>query len=347
MKFGRLLEPRSSNNEIDITKIDQDIAKKLLSSMILIREVEKKLAEMKKEGKIGGPVHLSVGQEAVAVGLSHFLKSTDHIFGAHRSHAHLLALNPDCRKLFAEVLGRATGFSRGMGGSMHLWDKQSGFSGSVPIVAGTVPLAVGAGLASKFKKNNSISVSYLGDGAMEEGVVHESLNLASYFKIPVIFVVENNLFASHMHISQRQPINFVSRFAESNNIKFELIDGNDIGEVMRAAEIAVNHTRTGQGPFFIEAITYRWFGHVDWREDIDVGLTRSKEEVSAWRSLDPIKRLEKMMITNGFWNVNETEKILSSIKLDIDHSWQTAYNDPEPSISLLHNAVYNLNSYGE
>ena len=186
--------------------------------MMLIRHSEHKLAQMKKEGMIGGPVHLGVGQEAIAAGMTQHLNASDRVFGAHRSHAHLLAINPDCYKLFAEVLGKATGFSKGMGGSMHLFDQSSGFYGSVPIVSGTVPLAVGAGFASKLQDNETVAVCYLGDGAVEEGVVHESLNLASVFSLPVIFVVENNLFASHMHISQRQPANFTARFAEANNI---------------------------------------------------------------------------------------------------------------------------------
>ena len=167
-----------------------------------------------------------MGQEAVPVGISQNLFEEDKVFGAHRSHGHLLSLNPNARMLFSEILGKETGFCRGNGGSMHLWDKASGFYGSVPIVAGTVPLAVGAALASKLQKDNTISVAYLGDGAVEEGVVHESLNLA---KIQTYhnFVVENNLFASHMDIP-RQPNSFTSRFAVANEIKNFVVDGNDV-----------------------------------------------------------------------------------------------------------------------
>ena len=165
----------------------------MLTSMIKIRKAEQTLAEHRRLGDIGGPVHLGVGQEAIAVGCSASLMATDRVFGARRSHAHLLALGAPVEPLFAEVLGRESGYSKGMGGSMHLWNQGVGFFGSVPIVAGTVALAVGAGLAAKLQKKADVAVAYLGDGAIEEGVVHESLNLARIQDIPVIFVLENNL----------------------------------------------------------------------------------------------------------------------------------------------------------
>ena len=290
-----LVDPKSRQTEINISFLEHHEAEHLLRLMILIRHSEDKLAQMKKEGMIGGPVHLGVGQEAIAAGMSQHLNASDRVFGAHRSHAHLLAINPDCYKLLPKC-SAGHGFSKGMGGSMHLFDQSSGFYGSVPIVSGTVPLAVGAGFASKLQNNETVAVCYLGDGAVEEGVVHESLNLASVFSLPVIFVVENNLFASHMHISQRQPANFTARFAEANNIQSEIIDGNDIVAVGEAAGRAVSRARDKQGPSFIEAITFRWYGHVDWREDIDVGVNRSAEDVQAWKSLDPVRRLEQAMI---------------------------------------------------
>ncbi len=196
--------------------------------MIMIRKVEQQLALGRKDGLIRGPVHLGAGQEAVAVGVSESLQSTDRIFGTHRSHSHLMALNPDFYRLFAEVLGKQTGFSRGMGGSMHLWDKPSGFYGCVPIVSGTVALAVGAGMAAKLQNLDDIGVVYLGDGALEEGVVHESLNLARMQKAPVLFVLENNLFASHMHVSLRQPSDLMTRFAVANDIPNRLVEGNNV-----------------------------------------------------------------------------------------------------------------------
>lgn len=311
-----------------------------LRMMQVIRAAENKIAEMRKVGKIGGPVHLGAGQEAIAVGISKYLNKTDRVFSAHRSHAHLLALGSDPEALFAEVLGRSTGLSKGMGGSMHLWDQPNGFYGSVPIVAGTVPLAVGAGLAAKMQSTKSIAVAYFGDGAAEEGVVHESLNLASQLKIPVLFVCENNLFSSHMHISQRQPLQSVARFAVANGIKHKVVDGNNLIEVNNAAEELINYSRAGNGPVFIEAVTYRQYGHVDWRDDIDVGVNRSSEDLTTWRNRDPITRLTRALIARE----SEMEQMISRQQTEvasmINERWNLAEKSDFPSADALLATVY-------
>jgi pyruvate dehydrogenase E1 component alpha subunit len=277
---GNLSNPANFHEPVDIGGFSLQQLRNFLRSMLLIRKAEQHLAGERKHGHIGGPVHLGVGQEAVAVGVSASLRKTDRIFGAHRSHAHLLALGTSLRGLFAELLGKNTGVSKGMGGSMHLWDQSQGFYGSVPIVAGTVPLAVGAALAAKMQKSSDVAVAYLGDGAMEEGVVHESLNLARIYNLPVLFVVENNLFASPMHISLRQPKDSTARFAEANDIPWRLLDGNNVTLVASTAAEFIAEMRAGKGPMFLEAVTHRWYGHVDWREDIDVGVHRSLDELT-------------------------------------------------------------------
>lgn len=256
---------------------------KMFKSMIVIRKTEQQLAWAKKNNLIQGPVHLGVGQEAIAVGISQNIKKTDKVFGNHRSHSHLLALNPNIYKLFAEILAKKTGFSKGMGGSMHLIDKPSGFYGSVPIVAGTVPLAVGAALAAKIQKKKSISVVYIGDGAVEEGVVQECFNFSRNYNLPILFVIENNLFASHMHISLRQPSHDLCRFAIANNIPYEVLDGNNVVKIANKSKKIIDKIRDGKGPRFLELSTYRWYGHVDWREDIDVGVNRSLSDLNNWK----------------------------------------------------------------
>ena len=314
--------------------------KAFFKSVLNIRLAEYKLAEKRKNGLIGGPVHLGVGQEAIAVGLSHHLNFNDYVFGAHRSHSHLLALNPDFYKLFCEVLGRDDGFSKGMGGSMHLWDASSGFMGSVPIVAGTVPLATGAALSAKLTKEPAVAVAYLGDGAIEEGVVQESLNFASVHKLPIVFVVENNLFASHMHSSLRQPTDGCYRFAISNKIDFDVVDGNDVCLMSNSAKKAVAQCRNGQGPFFIEAVTFRWFGHVDWREDIDVGVNRSQEAISDWRARDPFKRLVEAMKSAAIVDDADIQKTIADIQMKVDESWERALEAKFPSADKLLSRVY-------
>ena len=311
-----------------------------LTLMLKIRFVENKLAQMRKNGFIGGPVHLGAGQEAIAVGISKHLRKSDRVFSGHRSHAHLLAMGSDSRKLFAEVLGKKTGFTKGMGGSMHLWDQPNGFYGSVPIVAGTVPLAVGAALASKMQNNGDIAVAYFGDGAIEEGVIQESLNLARQLEVPILFVCENNLFSSHMHISQRQPIQSVARFAAANDIASEIVDGNNLVEVEKTASKLINTARTKNLPVFIEAVTYRHYGHVDWREDIDVGVNRSSEDLKLWKTRDPIIRLESALIEADLLTNIELDQIKLEISNQIDNDWELAEKDPEPEITSLLSDVY-------
>jgi pyruvate dehydrogenase E1 component alpha subunit len=223
---------------------------------------------------------------------------------------------------------------------MHLWDQANGFYGSVPIVAGTVALAVGAGLAAKMQQRGDVAVAYLGDGAVEEGVVHESLNLAKVQNVPVIFVVENNLFASHMHISIRQPSDATARFADANSIPSEVIDGNDVVAVAKSAARAIDRARNGGGPSFIEAVTYRWYGHVDWRDDIDVGVNRSQDDVAGWKARDPVLRLKTAMIQAGIWTDEQDAQVCERLARGMDQDWQTAMADPYPESSTLLSRVY-------
>jgi pyruvate dehydrogenase E1 component alpha subunit len=338
--LAHLRDPAQHRQEIDI--VNQDVASLLaqLRMMLLIRHAERCLAAGRRDGVIGGPVHLGVGQEAVAVGVAAELRKSDRIFGAHRSHSHVLSMGASLHGLFAEVLGKETGLSRGMGGSMHLWDQPNGFYGSVPIVSGTVSLAVGAALAAKFQGTQDIGVAYLGDGAIEEGVVHESLNLARMLKAPVIFVVENNFFASHMHISLRQPKEATARFADANDIPYEIVDGNDIGAVRSAAARLITQAREGHGPGFLEAVTYRWFGHVDWREDIDVGVNRSALEVESWRKRDPIARLVKGLMKMDQLNGDKLKTMENEVEQEVQNAWAKALADPHPPLSNLTSNVF-------
>lgn len=338
--LGDLADPTKYHDPIDIAGQDPATLRAQLRMMLLIRMVEHQLAAKRKAGVIGGPVHLGVGQEAVAVGVSKCLRSSDRVFGAHRSHSHVIAMGSGVRELFAEVLGKDTGLSRGMGGSMHLWDGPRGFYGSVPIVGGAVPLAVGAGFAAKYSGSDDVAVSYFGDGAVEEGVVQESLNLARMLEAPVLFVVENNFFSSHMHIRLRQPYNATARFADANDIPFEIVDGNDVVAVSRAAERLVGRSRRGEGPGFLEAVTFRWYGHVDWREDIDVGVARSTDDLANWRSRDPVSRLTSAMERTGIWSPGEQEQVTSEIDTEIAAAWDQAMSDPWPEPSALLDRVY-------
>jgi pyruvate dehydrogenase E1 component alpha subunit len=314
-----------------------------LKTLLLIRFTENILAEKRKLGKIGGPVHLAAGQEAIALGISTALTNKDFVFSAHRSHAHLLALDPNPYGLFAEVLGKSTGLSRGFGGSMHLWNGDSGFKGSVPIVSGTVPLAVGAALSVKIKNIDSIAVAYFGDGAMEEGVIHESMNLASRLELPILFVCENNYFSSHLHINERQPSKFNARFAIAHQIEAKVVDGNNLKSVIDNANQLIKHIRNSRRPAFLETFTYRLYGHVDWREDIDVGVGRSTSDLNLWKSRDPIKRLINAL--SKYESFSERLQIIEGeVRSKIIRDWEKAESDSLPNNSELLTHVYFSNS---
>lgn len=311
-----------------------------LKDMLRIRIVEEIIADMALAGHVKCPVHLAIGQEAVAVGVAAYLRTTDRGFGSHRSHSHYLAMGGDVRKLFAEVLGKATGCSHGFGGSMHLTAKESGFWGSIPIVAGTIPLAVGAGLAAKFDKKGDIAIAFFGDGACEEGVFHECLNMAASMNIPVAFVVENNLFSSHLDINLRQPSDRIARFAEASCMDHVTVDGNDVVAVMQASQRLVELARTQNKPVLIEGITYRWRGHVGPHEDIDVGLRRSPEEVNAWKARDPVNRLLQSLIQANAYTAQEFEAFEANTRCEYKQLSVDVMNDPWPQKQSLMDNVY-------
>lgn len=313
-EIGELANPEHKFKDSDVSNFNLKVLIDLLTSLIKIRTVENKLANLKKEKLIHGPVHLGVGQEAISVGIAKNLSKEDVVYGAHRSHAHILALGSDLIKFFAEIFCKETGLSKGRGGSMHLIDRSVGFYGSVPIVAGTVPLAAGAALASKIQNKKNISIAFFGDGAIEEGIIHETLNFAKIYHLPIIFVCENNLFSSHMHISQRQPFNSTLRYAYANGINNQRIDGNDVIEVVNKTKDIIRDIKEQGGPYFLEAITYRWYGHVDWREDIDVGISRSKQDLINWKKRDPIKRLLDSMLKETNFTFKDYSRIIKHQK---------------------------------
>jgi TPP-dependent pyruvate/acetoin dehydrogenase alpha subunit len=310
-----------------------------LRKMIEIRCAEEKIGEQFGLGTIKCPCHLVIGQEAPAVGIADHIRQGDRVFGAHRSHAHFLALGGTLHHLLAEVLGKDTGCSRGMGGSMHLLDRANNFHGSVPIVGATIPIATGAALAAQMDKSGGVAVSFLGDGATEEGVFHESLNFASNFKLPVIYVVENNLFSSHLHIQLRQPFDSTCRFAAAHGVAWQRVDGNDIVAMSRAAGVAVAAARAGHGPQLIEAVTYRWRGHVGHREDNDVGVMR-KEGLVEWKKRDPIGRLAAAMQALGHLTGEQLSALWSDYRAAVENAWLQASADPYPPARALLERVY-------
>lgn len=337
-ELGQLSDPKAFVEALSLYSDDATLLRDY-RTMYLIRRAEEVIGDHVTASEVRCPCHLGIGQEAVAVGVARSLLKTDRAFGAHRSHSHFLSMGANVESLFAEVLGRVTGCSKGMGGSMHLVDRANGFWGSVPIVAGTVPIAVGAALAAKKQGRRAIAVAYLGDGATEEGCVHEAMNFASTFKLPVLFVVENNLFSSHLHISLRQPASSVARFAQAHRIESRVVDGNDVEAVGTSAADLVVHCREGMGPGFLEAVTYRWRGHVGPREDIDVGVKR-KDDLVAWKHRDPLRRLADAMIARNPAMTASLETLRREIDEMVLTAWSNAEKAPFPPQENLLSMVY-------
>lgn len=337
--LGSFADPTALHDSIDFGRRDTATLREMARSMIRIRLVEERIGEAVAAGHVKCPCHLAIGQEAVPVGIATALARGDRLFGAHRSHGHYLALGGSTHRLMAEVQGKDTGASRGMGGSMHLVDTEHGLYGTVPIVGATIPIAVGAALAAKMDGRQGIAVAYFGDGATEEGSFHESMNLAATHRLPVLFVCENNLFSSHLHIELRQPRSSVARYAEAHAVPWARIDGNDVVEIADYAQTAATAMREGQGPRFIEAVTYRWRGHVGPREDEDVGVKR-KEDLHLWKGRDPIRRLADAMIAARMLTREEHEADWAGERRMVADSWERASTDPLPPEEALLGRVY-------
>ncbi len=342
LRLGPLADPARYTDALNIEGLAAEQLKRMLTVMLTVRLAEEAVARLVESGEAVCPCHLGIGQEAIAVGVSSVLRHTDKAYGNHRSHSHYLALGGDLFGMFAEVLGRKAGTSQGMGGSMHLCAPDIGFDGSVPIVGATIPIAVGAALAAKMDGKGNVAVCYFGDGACEEGVLHESLNLASVYKLPVLFVCENNLYASHLDIQLRQPSDSTSRFAVAHSVPYRMIDGNDVTAVAKATAELVNASRNGEGPGFLEAVTFRWRGHVGPKEDIDVGVRRKPEILAAWRHRDPVRRLREAMtgahLISDVWFEETSERIGQDVAGAVERARVAPYPDTNALLGLVYAA---------
>ena len=326
-----------------ITKTVIDISSVTLRAMYLtmlkIRKFEERVAELVSQKEIICPCHLYIGQEAVATGVCPALRRDDYVFSTHRSHGHYIAKGGDIKALMAELYGRVTGCSRGRGGSMHLASPDVGLFGSSAIVAGTIPLAVGAALASFMQKRDAVSVAFFGDGAVSEGVWYESLNFASLKKLPVIFICENNLYSTHMPISACLAETNIYKKAEAFNIPGIRVNGNDVIEVFKEASKAIEDARHGKGPTLIECLTYRWRGHVGPSDDLDKGL-RSKEELDYWMNRCPIKMFEEFLFKQDILSESEKIRIHAGIEKEIEEAVVFAKESPYPAPGELLNNVF-------
>jgi acetoin:2,6-dichlorophenolindophenol oxidoreductase subunit alpha len=310
-----------------------------LRSMLRIRMVEEAIVAHYPAQEMRCPVHLSIGQECTPVAVSAHLRHEDQVFSGHRCHAHYIAKGGDLRQMIAELYGRVTGCARGRGGSMHLVDYKVGMMGSSALVAGTIPIAVGAGLAFSQEGSDKVAVAYFGDGASEEGLFYESLNIASLKKLPVLFVCENNLYATFSHQKARQARGGIHNRGESLGVPGFLVDGNNYEEAHKVCGEAVARARSGNGPTLFEFTTYRHLDHVGHEDGSSVGY-RTAEEVSDWKAKDPIVRLTKDLLSQNTIDEKWLSQVREEIRLEIEDAFAFAKSSPYPEPSEIFADVY-------
>jgi len=313
-------EPLKRNLEKNNMK-DSALIKKFYRSLYRIRRTEEEIARIYPTDKIKSPIHLSIGQEAISVGVCEALRQGDVVFGTYRGHAMYLAKGGDLMSMIAELYGKITGCSKGKGGSMHLNDKKKGVMGTSAIVGTTIPHAVGYAYGLKYKKSESIVVSFFGDGAVDEGAFHESMNFAALKSLPVLFICENNFYAIHSHHLKRHHSDNICQRVRTYGMPAERIEDSDIFKINESAKKYLKHVRDGNGPAFLECMTCRWKEHVGPNDDFHLGY-RNEEEVSYWKKNDQLLRLGNLL----------NASFLSRVESEIEQEIKDAFKFAEKSV---------------
>lgn len=328
--------PAKETNGGPIADFDRDAELKAYREMLLIRRFEEKAGQLYGMGFIGGFCHLYIGQEAVVVGMQLALKDGDQVITGYRDHGHMLATGMSARGVMAELTGRQGGYSRGKGGSMHMFSKEKNFYGGHGIVGAQVSLGTGLGFANWYRGNDNVSVAYFGDGAANQGQVYESFNMAQLWKLPVIFVIENNRYAMGTSTARATAQADFSKRGASFGIPGIQVDGMDVRAVKAAADEAVAHCRSGKGPIILEMLTYRYRGH----SMSDPAKYRSKDEVQKMRSEhDPIEQVRIRLLEKGWATEDDLKDIDKDVREIVADSADFAQNDPEPDASELYTDI--------
>jgi len=304
----------------------------MLATMCLIRAFEEKAEDLFARGLVHGTMHLSIGQEAVAVGATRAMQKGDYLLNHHRGHGHCLAWGSDVNLMMAEFLGKETGYCRGRGGSMHIANVEANNLGANGIVGGGLPISVGVGLSIKMRRTSQVCLTIFGDGAANEGAFHEALNMASIWDLPVVYLCENNQYAMSMSVTKAFNIEHISQRACAYGIPGVTVDGNDVLAVYAAIRQAAERARAGQGPTLVEAVTYRWRGH----SKSDRQAYRTREEVKLWQQRDPIRRFANLLGLSD----EELNRYIEEAKARIEAAVAFAQASPEPDVSTILEGVY-------
>ncbi len=313
--------------------------KDLYYKMLRIRRTEEEIAKRYGEQQMRCPVHLSIGQEAAAVGVATHLSEKDFMVSTHRAHAHYLAKGGRLTGLISELYGKADGCAKGQGGSMHLVDWKAGFAGSTSIVGGTIPVGVGLAFASQLKRQPQITAICIGDAALEEGVFHESANFASLHKLPVLFVSENNLYSCYTHLKDRQPARPLTDIAHGHGMRHLTLDGNDCFAIAAELKPLLTSLRQGEGPIFLELQTYRHLEHCGPNNDDHLGY-RPTAELQTWRAQDPLLITRKQMENKGLWSAAFEKEMEDKVFSEVQEAFHHALNSPFPEPSELGAYIY-------
>ncbi len=304
--------------------------------MLEIRQFEEKALELYKAGRIPGTIHPYVGEEAIAVGVCSALRADDYITSTHRGHGHCLAKGGEMKRMMAELMAKETGYCRGKGGSMHVAAMELGMLGANGVVGGGMTIALGAGLSARVRGTDQVAVSFFGDGASNQGVFHEAVNMAAIWKLGVIFVCENNQYAISTPVTYSTSVPDISMRAAGYSIPGVTVDGNDVLQVYEATERAVARGRAGEGPTLIEAKTYRWYGHSIW----DALGYRPQEEEQAWKERDPIKLYRRVLEERRLLNANEARLLEQQVVEEVQAAVEFAEASPSPKLESLLTDVY-------
>ena len=307
-----------------------------LEAMLKIRFFEEKVFELLARDLIKGASHVYAGEEAVAVGACAAIREDDYIASTHRGHGHCSAKGGKLPEMMAELCGRVTGYCKGRGGSMHIADVKSGNLGATGIVGSNIPVATGAALSVKLQKTDKVVLCFFGDGASNTGGFHESLNMASTWKLPVIYICENNLYGMSCAVNRVCSVEDIAVRGKAYDMPSEIVDGMDILKVREAVAKAVSRAREGGGPTLIECKTYRYYGH----SRSDPRIYRTKEEETEWKNKDPIEAFKKKILKEAVMNEGEVEKLEEDVKAQVDSAAEYALNSPFPSPDTLTEDVY-------